>query len=243
MYNKKLTILITGGTRGLGRKMAESMAKQGHEIYVIAKKSESEIEPGYLSAITDYLECDLSNANAIKGTFAELINKTGRIDVLINNATVREFKKLDEFKPEDIQSNINVDFVAPAVLSNLCLPFMKKNGFGRIINISSISAYKVYPGGSLYCSSKRALIAFTETLGKELEPLNGSVTVNAICPDSFSRIDGTGLRNYDLITESVLTVIEKIIKSKSNGKAISVFTFKHKIRERLRFLKQAILMQ
>ena len=119
---------------------------------------------------------------------------------------------------------------------------MKKNGFGRIINISSISAYKVYDTGSLYCSSKRALIAFTEALGKELEPLNGSVTVNAICPDSFSRIDGTGLKNYDLITGSVLADIERIIKSRSNGTTISVFTFKHKIRERLRFLKQAIFM-
>ena len=89
----RLTVVVTGGSRGLGRKIAGYLANQGYSVFVMAKTPKNEIEPTYLSTLTDYLECDLSNTGAIEKTVAELIAKTGRIDVLINNATVREFKK------------------------------------------------------------------------------------------------------------------------------------------------------
>jgi NAD(P)-dependent dehydrogenase (short-subunit alcohol dehydrogenase family) len=240
--SNSLKILITGGTRGLGRRIAENLIRQGHEIYIVGKTARKEIDQSYLSVVTDYIECDMGNIKELEAAFRSLINKTGKIDVLLNNATVREFNMLDDFQTGEIQHIINVDFISPVILSNLCLPVMKRNNFGRIIFISSISAYNVYKTGSLYCSNKRALITFSDTLSKELAGLKGVVTVNTICPDSFSRIDGTELENYHWITESVLSNIENIINSKSNGKVISVFTFKHKIRERLRFIRQALFM-
>ena len=242
MNNRQLKVLITGGSRGLGRKIADYLAKQGHGVSVIDIAAKSDTEASYLSALEGYYECDLSNTHAIEDTFTSIINKAGKIDLLINNAAIREFKKLEEFKPEEIERNINVDFIAPVILSNLCLPLMKKNKFGRIINISSISAYRVYCNGSLYCSSKRALIAFTEALGKELSDLNGTVTVNTICPDSFSRIDGTGLKDGQWITQAILGKIDNIIESRLNGKAINIFTLRHKISERLYYFRRAFFM-
>ena len=177
MSKRTLKVLLTGGTRGLGRKIAENLVRQGHEVYVFDKTDKSEVDPLYLSILSGYTECDLSNTDKLVTCFGELIDHIERVDVLINNASVRQFtKKLDEFTTSEIQQNINVDFLAPVILSNLCLPIMKRNSFGRIINISSIGAYKVFINGSLYCSSKRALITFTESLGKELENLKGAVT-------------------------------------------------------------------
>jgi len=242
MCEKKLKVLITGGTRGLGRKMAEYMVSQGHKVYVFGKTNKSEIDRTYLTTLAEYIECDISNINEIKACFGTLINHCEWIDVLINNATVRQFKKLDEFQTSEIQRNINVDFLAPVILSNLCLSIMKRNNFGRIINISSISSYKVYSTGSLYCSSKRALIAFSESLSKELINLKGAITINTICPDSFSKIDGTKLKNHRRITDSILVKIDRIIQSESNSMVINVFTFKHKLRECLRFIKRAFDM-
>jgi 3-hydroxybutyrate dehydrogenase len=242
MSKNSLKVLITGGSRGLGRIMAEYMVKQGHEVYVFDIINKSELDLPYLSILSGYTKCDMSKLNELEICFGTLINDIGRIDVLINNATVRKFKELDEFQTVEIQRNINVDFLAPVILSNLCLPFMKQNNFGRIINISSISSYKVYSKGSLYCSSKRALLAFTESLGKELDNLKGAITINAICPDSFSKIDGAGLKNYNQITKSILEKIEHIIQSESNGTVINIFTFIHKLRESLRSVKQAFYM-
>jgi 3-hydroxybutyrate dehydrogenase len=242
MNRGKLKVLITGGARGLGREMAENMVRHGHEVHVFDKTKKSEIDKSYFSLLTGYTECDLSDINELEAGFETLISHIDRIDVLINNASVRQGKKLGEFQTGEIQRNINVDFLAPIVLSNLCLPVMKRNNFGRIINISSISAYKVYSPGSLYCSSKRALISFGESLSKELISLRGDVTVNTICPDSFSNPDGTMLKNRHDIPRSVLANIDRLIQSNSNGLVINVFTFRHKLRESLRFIKSAFHM-
>jgi NAD(P)-dependent dehydrogenase (short-subunit alcohol dehydrogenase family) len=240
--DNRLKILITGGTRGLGRRIAENLIRQGHEIYIIGRTAKEDIDGSYLSALTDYIECDLSNIKELEAAFGILINRTGRIDVLVNNAAVRKSNTLGNFQTDEIQYTLNVDFIAPVILSNLCVPVMKRNNFGRIINISSISAFNVYRTGSLYCSSKRALITFSDTLSKELTVLKGAVTVNTICPDSFSSLNGTRGKNYQWITESVLYNIDKIINSGSNGKVIKVFTFKHKMMERLQFIRQALFM-
>jgi NAD(P)-dependent dehydrogenase (short-subunit alcohol dehydrogenase family) len=243
MDEKPLKVLITGGSSGLGRKMAERLYKQGHQVYVFSKTRKTEIDPSYFSILSGYTECDLSNINELEACFNNLINNIERIDVLINNAAERRFdKKLGQFQTSEIQRIINVDFLAPIILSNLCFPIMKRNNFGRIINISSIGAYKVFVTGSLYSSSKRALIAFGETLNLELSNSGGGVTVNTICPDAFSKMDGTPLKNYRRLTDSILVNTDRIIQSESSGMVIPVFSFKHKLRESLRLIKRAFQM-
>jgi 3-hydroxybutyrate dehydrogenase len=240
MLNRTLKVLITGGSRGLGRQMAEYLCRQNHEVYIFSKSKKNEIDPSLFSILAGYTECDLSDRDALEACFDSLINQVGRIDVLINNASVKQPKMLDEFHRSEIQLNIDVDFLAPVILSNFCLPIMKRNNFGRIINISSISAYKVYSTGTLYCSGKRALIAFSEGLSKELSNLGGTVTVNVICPDSFSKIDGTILKHHRFITNSVLVNINRIIQTGMNGQVINVFTFKHRLRESFQYIKLAL---
>jgi NAD(P)-dependent dehydrogenase (short-subunit alcohol dehydrogenase family) len=240
MPEKTLKILITGGTRGLGRKIAESLSRKGHEVYVFSKTIRTGIDQSFLSTLAGYTECDLSKAGEIEDCFRKLTDQTKRIDVLINNAAVRQFNTVGNFNINEIQQNINVDLTAPVILSNLCLPVMKRNNFGRIINISSISAYKVFATGSIYCSSKSALNTFSESLGKEINGLNSTVTVNTICPGSFSKMDGTPLKNYQRITNGILADIDLILGSDSKGKVYNEFTFMHRVRESLRLIKRAL---
>jgi short-subunit dehydrogenase len=222
--------------------MAEFLCRQNQEVYIFSRSKKGELAPSFCSQLAGYTECDLSDRNALEECFMALINQIGRIDVLINNASPKLFGMLDEFQAGEIQRIIDVERIAPVILSNFCLPVMKRNSFGRIINISSISAYKVYCPGTLYCTCKRALIAFSESLSKELASLKGAVTVNVICPDSFSKLDGKLMKNHQQITGSVLDNLNRIIQTEINGKVINVFTFKHKLREGLRYIKLAILM-
>lgn len=240
MEVKTLKVLITGGSGGLGRIMAEHLCRKGHEVFIFGKTGKNEIDPALLSVLSGYTECDISNLIELEAEFGALIKQIGHIDVLINNAAAKQPQIVGEFQSGEIHRNISVDFIAPVILSNLCLPIMKSNNYGRIINISSISAYKVYRSGSLYCSDKRALITFTECLAMESAFLRGTVSVHAIIADSFSNMDGTKLKNHYRITNSVLMSIDKIIQSDTGRLIYHEFTFRHKLRESLRLIKQAV---
>jgi 3-hydroxybutyrate dehydrogenase len=242
MEKKKLKVLITGGCRGLGRAIAENLYKQGHEVFIFDKSDKSKIDPSYSSIITGYFQCDISRSEETEACFKILIDRIDRIDVLINNASGKKFKKFEEFQTSEIRENINIEFLAPVILSNLCLQIMKRNNFGRIINISSISAYRVHGFGTIYCSCKRALISFGEALSKEFTDLKGAITVNTICPDSFSQLDGTNLKSHSFITKSVLLNVNRIIQSDLNGNVFHIFTFRHRLKEFYHSVKLALQM-
>ncbi len=232
-----MNVLITGGAGVLGRKIAEDLLAKGHGVFVLDKAMAKTT-----GQAAEFIRCDLGNQDDLSACFNELITRAGRVDVLINCASVRQFKMLADFTPTEIRQNIQVDFIAPVILANLCLPRMEKNNFGRIINISSISAYSGFSTGSLYCSSKNALITLGESLGKELKKTNGSVTINTICPGSFSKTDGTTLQSFPRITGSIVDTVDRIIHSGMNGRVINIFSFQNKLMESLRFLLKAFQM-
>ena len=240
MQGRILSILVTGGAGGLGRKICEYFHNCGHKIFVFDKVSKNEIDPAFLLLLSGYFQCDLSNLMELIECFNILMEKTQQVDVLINNVSVRQFKYLDDFQLSEIEKNIHVDFICPVILSRLCLSKMKKNNFGRIINISSISALQGYRTGSLYCSSKHALITFTESLSSELTHLNGAITINTICPDSFSKVNEMVLINHRSTINLILANINRLINSSKNGRIISIFTYQNRLLEIIRYMKRAI---
>lgn len=234
-----MRILITGGAGGLGFILAERFLKEGHRVYVLDTRAPEEIDPEYRSRLSGYFRCDLAVSLEIETGFRAMSEKAKGIDVLINNASFRRFGSLEDFGRDEIERHISVDLLATIQLSRLCLPLMKANHFGRIINISSISAFHGYASGALYCSAKRALLAFTESLGRELKNLDGVVTVNAVCPGSFSRTDGTRMKHYRKITSAVAGKIEMLIRSNRNGGIIAAFPLRQRIIEALRMIRSA----
>ena len=224
-----MNILITGGAGALGKILASEFFHLGYNIYVIDKVPKNKIEQKYLEMLKSYHEVDLSKIEQIE-EYINYLNINGiNIDVLINNAAVRDFKLFFEFSEEDVFKNIKANFEAPLFLTRELLPKMIQNNFGRIINISSISGLIGYLSGTLYCSTKSALITYTEALAKDLGNLNKNITVNAILPDSFLTREGKKLKNYTYITDKIIFFINEFVSSNSNGKVKIVSPLKNRI--------------
>ncbi len=167
-------ILVTGATKGIGRKIFEEMLSVG-EVYVIARNRELLEELKILGA-KDTLRCDLnSDLNAAK----EFIEKY-KINVLVNNAGIYNYSELDEENIETIKDIINVNVNAPIILSKYVLKNMKNEKWGRIVNIGSISGVMGEASASVYSASKAALIGFSKALALETAQYN--ITVNTINP-------------------------------------------------------------
>ena len=164
-----MQILITGATKGIGNAIAKELANMG-EIFATGRNIDA------LKIFENYCVCDLS------GDLTELQNfiKNNKIDVLINNAGEYIYGGLETLNGEDIQRLYQTNLIAPAKLSSFAIPYMKKNKWGRIINIGSISGVMGEAYASVYSSSKAGLIGLTKALALELAEFN--ITVNTINP-------------------------------------------------------------
>ena len=167
-------ILITGATKGISRKIFEEMLSVG-EVFVIARNRELLEELKILGA-KDVLHCDLSSD--IK--FADSFIVNNQINVLINNAGIYNYSALSEENTDTIDDIIKTNIKAPICLSKFVLPEMKKNKWGRIINIGSISGVMGEAYASVYSASKASLIGFSKALALETAEYN--ITVNTINP-------------------------------------------------------------
>lgn len=241
MRNKKRVILITGGAQGLGKNLAIHLHKLGHKIIILDIQPFKSISDLYKEIIQDYYEVDISDITAVENVLNIIVQKYKGIDVLINNASLRVFKNFIDFNKTEIKRYININFKTPVLLVKNIFPIMKKNGYGRIINISSKSAYWGYSTGSMYCSTKSALVKFTEAFGRELNVHNDNVTINAICPDSFKTITGKKLKGYNYITALIIKTVDEILVSDKNAEVIPVLLKKTKLLEIMRGFKESIL--
>lgn len=228
-----MIVLITGGGSGLGKIIGEQLIKRNHHIFVFDKLPISKINPDYLKLI-NYYELDIYNLSTLKQLIENITDKYGRIDVLINNAALRDFKAFNDFNEISINNNVKVNFEIPILLTWFLLPIMQKNNFGRIVNISSISGLQGYRSGSLYCSTKSALMIFTEALAEDLIILNKNITANAILPDSFQTREGEKLKSYDYITKKIVKIIFRIINSNINRK---IFVISPPLKKAKEFIK------
>lgn len=164
-------ILITGASKGIGRTIAEEMKSCG-EIFVSGRNEESLKTIGAQA----YCVCDLANNPEILGEFIQKNN----IDILINNAGEYIYGGIEKMDLIEIEKIHKTNLIAPAYLISRAIPFMKKQNFGRIINIGSISGVMGEANASLYSSSKAGLLGLTKALALELAEFG--ITVNTINP-------------------------------------------------------------
>ena len=223
MVDSAKNILITGGAKGLGAHLARHLSAQGHRILVLDRNAGGDLEPDYRETLTEYITTDLADWPAVRGCIARILTKhEGRIDVLINNAAARSFDYFSSFDTSEIEHCIQVNFKTPVLLAHELLPLMRQNGYGRIINIGSRSAFRPYPSGSLYCSTKSALAVFTESVGSELATSGNDVTINAICPDSFHTREGEKLPRFEETLRTIAETVDSLLSSGRNGEVILV---------------------
>ena len=165
------TIIVTGGSRGIGRGIAEGFSAQAANIIICGRR-----EPETLPKNAHFISLDIREASAAKTLIDFAIEKTGRIDCLINNAGGGPPVASKDASPNLTQKVVALNLLAPINLSQAAYPALKETG-GSIINISSVSATRSSPGSVAYGAAKAGLLNVTTSLAMEWAP---DIRVNAI---------------------------------------------------------------
>src|SRR6266568_1628454 len=173
-------VLITGGSRGLGLVLARHLCARGSNVAIIARdpdelmRAKTDLVPRGGKVLT--IECDLLDAGQIESAVQKIIDRFGKIDVLINNAGIIEVGPLEHMTREDFERAMRLHFWAPFELISQIVPEMRIWGGGRIVNISSIGGKVAVPHLAPYSASKFALTGFSDALRAELARENIYVT-------------------------------------------------------------------
>ncbi len=197
--------LVTGASRGIGRATAIALASEGANVVInyasskdAAEQVVAEIAAAGGSAIA--LPGDVSKAEQVDALVEAVMEKWGRIDVLVNNAGITRDTLLLRMKPEDWQAVIDLNLTGVFLCTRAVSKIMLKQKSGRIINIISVAGQMGNPGQANYSAAKAGVIGFTKTVAKELS-MRG-ITVNAVAP-GFIATDMTA----DLKADEILKFI------------------------------------
>ncbi|UCB46188.1 MAG: 3-oxoacyl-ACP reductase FabG [Spirochaetota bacterium] len=177
--------LVTGGSRGIGRQIALTLASQGADIAVNYLRSENDAN----SVLSEVEECgsrcitvraDVSKSGDVKHMKDIIINKLGVVQILINNAGIARPQPIHEISESDWDELIETNLKSAFLVTQAVLPEMRKKGWGRIVNISSVAAQIGGVVGPHYAASKAGLIGLTHSYASLLS--KEGITVNTIAP-------------------------------------------------------------
>ena len=181
------TALVTGGSRGIGKAIAEDFSKNGIDVVVTGRdkerlrKTAEELET--YGARAFWIDADLGTDSGIDRIYSFLKEKKLEANILVNNAAIIHLSTyLIDFDMENWQKVINVNLIGAVKITKLLLPSMVSQNYGKIINISSIGGRRGAAGRSAYRVTKAGLISFTESLAAEVK--SSGIDVNCICPGS-----------------------------------------------------------
>ena len=171
-------VLITGGSSGIGKAVGEFLHHKGFTVYGTSRNPER-----ISSAIFPLIKLDVRNTDSIQAAFAEIIQKSGRVDVVINNAGVGITGPLEEIPTQEIKNNFETNFFGPIEVMKAVLPQMRMQKSGLIINITSIAGYMGLPYRSVYSASKGALELITEAVRMEVKSFG--IHITNVAPGDF----------------------------------------------------------
>lgn len=176
--------LVTGGTRGIGLETVRVFKENHAEVILLGSREETVMKAidelkkeGH--EVSGYYP-DLNNYEEIEKTIKDIIDKYGRIDILINNAGISANKKIEDTTSEDFSKIIDINVKAIFNMIKAVVPYMKENNGGVILNTSSMVSIYGQPSGVGYPASKFAVNGITKSLSRELAPFN--IRVNAVAP-------------------------------------------------------------
>lgn len=175
---------ITGSSRGLGRSLTEAVLAKGDSVAATARNPEQlkDLTKKYPQQLLA-LPLDVTDYAAIPDTISRIVDHFGQIDVLVNNAGFGITGATEGFTEDQVRSQLETNLYAPIAITRAVLPYMRKQGNGRILQISSVGGRVGNAGLSIYQAAKFGLSGFSEALAKEVSPLG--IFVTSIEPGGF----------------------------------------------------------
>ena len=210
-------VLITGGSSGIGKSIGEFLHHKGFAVYGTSRNPDKVVH-----SIFPLVALDVRDTKSIQLAVAKIIQETGRLDIVINNAGVGITGPLEEIPMEEIKNNFETNFFGPIEVMKAVLPQMRLQQSGLIINITSIAAYMGLPYRSVYSASKGALELITEALRMEVKPFG--IQITNVAPGDFATNIAAGRFHapvtkgsaYEKVYGDVLTTMDQHVDSGSN---------------------------
>lgn len=172
-----MVILVTGGSSGIGQSICEYLTQKGHIVYGTSRKV-SEQKHSF-----NLIEMDVQNDVSVRKAIAQIINKEGRIDVLVNNAGLGIAGPLEETDIETIKTVFDTNVFGIIRTCQSVIPYMRRHKFGHIINVSSIAGELGLPFRGIYSASKSSVEMISEAMRMEVKDFN--IKVSVIQPGDF----------------------------------------------------------
>jgi 3-oxoacyl-[acyl-carrier protein] reductase len=199
--------LVTGGTRGIGKAIAEVLAKRGVHLAIAGRNVDAAHEVAASLSTSGSraigIRLDVSNAAEVEKAFEIIRKEFNRIDILINNAGITKDGLLMRMKEDAWDSVIDTNLKGVFLCSREAIKNMAKQRYGRIVNITSVAAFMGNPGQANYSASKAGIVGLTKTVAREYA--GRGITVNAVAPGFIE----TAMT--DVLTENLKEEMKKLI--------------------------------
>lgn len=176
------TVVVTGGARGIGRALSEFFASAGATLAI------ADVDALALAEITTQLdgtiplEVDVADATSVDRGIRDVVDRTGRLDVVVNNAGILRDRVVWKLTDDDWNAVIGVHLTGTFNMTRAAIPTMREQGYGRLVNVTSYTGLHGNVGQANYAAAKAGIIGFTRTTAKELARFG--ITVNAISPNA-----------------------------------------------------------
>lgn len=193
----KKKIIVTGASKGIGKATVEMLSSQGNTIHMIAR-SEDELRT-IAKDLKDvsWSRADVSDHSEISIALKKGIEEMKGVDVVVNNAGLGFFDPIDQGSIEDWHQMIDVNIKGALSVIHTCLPHLIKSN-GHIINITSVASHLVFPNSGIYCATKHALLAISESLRIELA---GKLRVSSVSPGAVNTSFIEQTKNEELLKD------------------------------------------
>jgi len=198
--------VITGASKGLGKAMALALGAEGARLLLVSRdrsqlqKTADEVRS--LGAQAEICPADIAEEEQVRQVEAAATSRFGKVQILINNAGINIRRTVTDFTLADWRQVLDTNLTSVFLMCRAFVPHMKGQGYGRIINMTSIMSHVALPGRTAYAASKSALLGFTRALALELAP--EKITVNGISPGPFAtEMNAPLMQNPELNREFV----------------------------------------
>ncbi len=219
-----MVAVVTGGSRGIGLGIAKELLKEDFFVVLSARNKSDELEKlqkEFQDKIL-FVSCDISKSDEVENLVSEVKEKFGKIDLLVNNAGVapRERKDILEITPEDFDFVNDINLKGTFFVTQKFVPLLRENGVGRIVNISSMSAYTASVNRGEYCISKAGISMITKLFAARLAEFGISVLEirpGIIETDMTAKVK----EKYEKLIDEGITPIKRMGKPEDIGKCVA----------------------